>query len=202
LGARPVVSDDVVDERVLEDAELLERVDKSTDVVVGVLEEARVDLHLPCEHGLQLVGHVLPGRYLLMPGRELGLRRDYAELLLPLEDPLPQHIPAVVEPTSVPLGPLGRDVVWRVRRAGREVDEERLVRRQRLLLAHPRARTIGQGPRSGGSPPPESSAARPPSCLRTAPGSTGSSPRRGSRRSTRTLLRPSARPQTAPARPP
>ena len=45
--ARPVVAVDVVDERVLEDAEILERVDEPSDVMVGVLEEAGVDLHLP-----------------------------------------------------------------------------------------------------------------------------------------------------------
>ena len=46
LGGGAVVADDVVDERVLEDAEILERVDQPADVVVGVLEEAGVDLHL------------------------------------------------------------------------------------------------------------------------------------------------------------
>ena len=74
LGAGPVVADDVVDERVLEHAEVLERVDEPPDVVVGVLEEAGVDLHLPREHRLQLVGHVVPGGDLVVPRRQLRLR--------------------------------------------------------------------------------------------------------------------------------
>jgi hypothetical protein len=40
LRARAVVTDDVVDERVLEDDEIVDRVDQPSDVVVGVLEEA------------------------------------------------------------------------------------------------------------------------------------------------------------------
>ena len=40
FGGRAVVTDDVVDERVVEHAELVERVDQPPDVVVGVLEEA------------------------------------------------------------------------------------------------------------------------------------------------------------------
>ena len=46
----------------------LEGVDEPADVVVGVLEEAGVDLHLAREHGLQLVGHVVPGGDLVVPG--------------------------------------------------------------------------------------------------------------------------------------
>jgi hypothetical protein len=64
----PVVADDVVHERVLEDAEVVERVHEPSDVV-GVLEEAGEDLHLPRKHRLELVGHVLPGRDLLMARR-------------------------------------------------------------------------------------------------------------------------------------
>ena len=37
------------------------------DVVVGVLQERRVHLHLPGQHGLELVGHVVPGRDLVVP---------------------------------------------------------------------------------------------------------------------------------------
>jgi hypothetical protein len=53
----------------------VERVDQPPDVVVGVLEEAGVDLHLAREHRLELVGHVLPGWDLLVPRRQLRLRR-------------------------------------------------------------------------------------------------------------------------------
>ena len=73
LGRGAVVADDVVDERVLEDAEVLDRVEQPADVVVGELEEARVDLHLAAKHRLQLLRHVVPGRDLLVARRQLGV---------------------------------------------------------------------------------------------------------------------------------
>ena len=66
-------------------------------MVVGVLEEAGVDLHLAREHGLQVVGHVVPGG--ISSGRSVSSAsvRDDAELLLPRERPLAQRVPNVVE---------------------------------------------------------------------------------------------------------
>ena len=57
-----VVADDHVDQGVFEDLEVLERVDHASDVMVGVLEEARVHLHLPREDGLHVVGRLVPRR--------------------------------------------------------------------------------------------------------------------------------------------
>ena len=54
--------------------ELLERVDQPADVVVGVLQEAGIDLHLAAQHRLQLLRHLVPGRDLLVPRRELAVR--------------------------------------------------------------------------------------------------------------------------------
>ena len=71
---RPIVADDVVDERVIEHAEVVEGVHQPADVMVGVLEEAGVDLHLAGQHRLELVGHVLPGGDLLVPLSQLGVR--------------------------------------------------------------------------------------------------------------------------------
>ena len=68
---------------------------------------------------------------------------DHAELLLAREDPLAQRVPAVVELARVLVRPLLRHVVRRVRRARREVGEERLVGHQRLLLADPLDRLVG-----------------------------------------------------------
>ena len=82
-GPGPV---DVVDERVLEDAEILERVDESPDVVVGVLEEARVHLHLAREHGLEVVRDLVPRGDLLRAGGQLRLRGHDSQLLLPSQD--------------------------------------------------------------------------------------------------------------------
>ena len=147
-------------------------------MVVGVLHEAGVDLHLPREDRLEVVGNVVPGGDLVRPGRELRLGRDDAELLLARQDLLPQHVPPLVEPALVLRRPLGRHVVRGVRRPGREVDEEGLVPHQRLLLADPLDRLVGHvlreviallGRRL------RLDRRRP---LVDAPGSTGSSPRR------------------------
>ena len=69
FGGGAVVADDVVDDRVVEDLEILESVEHPADVMVGVLEEPGVHLHLAGEHRLELLGHVVPGRDLCMTGR-------------------------------------------------------------------------------------------------------------------------------------
>ena len=56
---------------------------------------------------------------------------------------LAQAVPAVVELAAVLLRPLRRDVVGGVGGARGEVDEERLVRHQRLLLADPADGAVG-----------------------------------------------------------
>ena len=55
------------DERVVELAQLLDGVDDASDVVVGVLEEAREHLHLAREHGLELRRDLVPGGDALVP---------------------------------------------------------------------------------------------------------------------------------------
>ena len=144
FGGGAVVTDDVVDDRVVEDLEVLEGVDDPADVVVGVLQEPGEHLHLAGQHRLELVGHVVPRRDLGVAAGELGVGGDDAELLLAGEDPLALHVPAVVELTAVAVGPLLGDVVRRMGRPVGEVDEERLVRHQRLLLTHPADGPVGQ----------------------------------------------------------
>ncbi len=79
LGRRAVVADDVVDERVVEDVELLQPVEQAADVVVGVLQEAGVDFHLPAQHRLERLRHVVPRRDLLVTRGELAVRRNDAQ---------------------------------------------------------------------------------------------------------------------------
>jgi hypothetical protein len=143
LGGGAVVPDDVVDERVLEDAEILQRVDQPPDVVVGVLEESGVDLHLAREDRLQLVGHVVPGRDLLVPRGQLRIRWDDPKLFLPSENLLTQRVPALVEAALVLVRPLRWDVMRSVGRPRGEVHEEGLVGHERLLLARPLDRLVG-----------------------------------------------------------
>ena len=147
FGRRTVVADDEVDERVVEDLEIFERVDQPADMVVGLFQEAGVDLHLPREHRLQFGWHVIPGGNFLVACGQHGILRNDTELLLPRNGFLAQLVPAAIELTLVLVRPFLGDMVRRVRRARREVHEERLVGHQRLLLTNPRDGAIRRDPR-------------------------------------------------------
>ena len=112
-------------------------------MVIGVLHEAGVHLHLAAQHRLEPVRHLVPARDLLVARRELAVGRDDAQLLLACERLLAQLVPAAVELALVLVGPFLRHVVRRVRRARCEVDEERLVWGETLLLADPGNRLVG-----------------------------------------------------------
>jgi hypothetical protein len=141
-SAEAVVADDVVDNRVVEDSEVIDRIDQPADVMIGVLQEAGVHLHLPGQHRLELIGHVLPRRKFGVPGGQLGVRRDDSQLLLPanVRSRCTSH-PSSTAPVLV--GPLLGDVMRGVRRAWCEIDKKRLVGHQRLLLTHPIHSPIG-----------------------------------------------------------
>ncbi len=113
-------------------------------LVVGLLQEAGVDLHLTRQHGVQFGGHVVPGGDFVVALGEFGILRHHAQLLLLLQRPLAKRVPAIVELALVLVGPLLGDVVRCVGGTGSEVHEERLVRHQRLLLAHPGDRAVGE----------------------------------------------------------
>ena len=139
LGGRAVVAADVDDERVVELAHVVDRLDDPANLVIGVHEVGRVHVHLAEEHLLLVGGELLPLlQQILRPGGELGVLRDHAELLLVGVDPLPQLVPALVEELEVGglLDPLRRRVVGRVRATRSVVDEEGLIRRERVHLVH------------------------------------------------------------------
>src|SRR6476646_10568328 len=106
----------------------------AADVVVGVLEKRGVDFHLAREHGMQARFHLVPRRDVLGPLRELAVRWNDAERLLPREGLLAHLVPALVELALVLRDPVLRDVMRRVCGARREVHEERLVGCDRFLL--------------------------------------------------------------------
>ena len=112
-------------------------------MVIGVLQETGVHLHLPTQHGLEILRHLVPRGDLGVTWGQLALRRYDTELLLAGEGPLPQRVPAVVELAAVSVRPLLGDVMRGVGGAGREVDEERAVRSQGLLPADPADRLVG-----------------------------------------------------------
>ena len=142
LGARAVVAQDVEDERVVELPDVADGVHQPADLGVGVLAEAGVDLHLAGEELLLVGAESAPVLDRLGLRRKLRPGRHDAEVDLAREGLLAHHVPARVEPTLVLRDPLLRRVVRGVRRARREVHEEGLVRRQRLLELHPGDRLV------------------------------------------------------------
>ena len=144
LGGGAVVADDVVDERVVEDLEVGERVDQPADVVVGVLEEARrrppsgarapasgrrACRPTPGSRRARSVssasGGITPSSFCRANVRSRSASQPSSNLPLYLSDHSGAH------------------VVRGVRRARRVVDEERLVGHQRLLLADPVDGVVG-----------------------------------------------------------
>ena len=73
---------------------------------------------------------------------ELAVLRNDAELFLARKRLFAQFVPALIELALVLVGPFFGNVVRRVRRAGREVHEERLVAGEQPLLTHPVDRAI------------------------------------------------------------
>ena len=143
LGARPVVSEDVEDQRVVELAHVRDRVDEPPDLVVCLLGKACEDLHLAGKELLFLRAQpvpVLDGRWL---GRERRARGHDAHLDLAGKRLFPQPVPPTVELAPVPGDPLLGHLVRRVGCARRKVDEEGLVRRQGLDRSHPVDRLVG-----------------------------------------------------------
>ncbi len=143
LGARAVVALDVDDERVVELAQLVDRIDHAAHLVVGVRERGGVDLHHVGGDLLVVGVERVPRRNAGGALGELRARGHDAELLLPRERLLAHLVPALVELALELRDPLLRRVVRRVRGAGRVVDEPRLLRRDRVQ--HPDAvdRVVG-----------------------------------------------------------
>ena len=99
------------------DAEVLDRVDEATHLVVGLLEESGVDLHLAGQHWLEFRGHVVPRRDLVVACGQFGILGNHAQLLLLGQDLLAQHVPALVELALVLVRPFLGHMVRRVRGA-------------------------------------------------------------------------------------
>jgi hypothetical protein len=65
--------------------------------VVGLLEEAGVDLHLPGQHRPEVGGHIVPGWDFRVPLGQFGVLGDHPKGLLAGEGLLAQLVPAGVE---------------------------------------------------------------------------------------------------------
>src|SRR4051812_1221352 len=83
---------EVDDERVVELANIVDRLDHAADLVIRVGEIGGVDVSLADVELLGLRRERVPLRNVLGPGRELGVLGDHAELLLVGEDRLAQLV--------------------------------------------------------------------------------------------------------------
>ena len=152
--ARGSVVRDQHHERALALARLLEKVEQPPDLVIGVRQEAGVDLGHPREQALLAIRQGVPRLRVLQRGehlpvgtlarlrradrvewRELRVRWDEPELLLAGQGLLAHGLVAHVEAALVLVRPFLRGMVRRVGRSGRVIEEERLVRGDRLGVA-------------------------------------------------------------------
>ena len=148
LGRRAVVAGDVDDQRVVELAHVLDRLDHPPDLAVGVGEVGGVDVGLPDEELLLVRRELVPRlQQVRRPGGKLGGLGDHPEPLLVGVDGVAELVPSLVEQMHVAdlVDPLRRRVVRRMRPARRVVDEERLLRRQCVQLLHVADRLVRHG---------------------------------------------------------
>src|SRR6188474_3284140 len=113
-------------------------------MMVGMLQERGIDLHLAGEHRPESLLGLLPRRDFLWARCQLAPGWDDAEFLLAVERLFAQRVPTLVKLSLVLRDPLCRYMVRGMAGTGREIDEERLVGRHRLLLTDPADRFVGQ----------------------------------------------------------
>ena len=162
LAAGAVVGDHD-DHRVLALAGVLEVVEQAPDLLVGVAHEPCVHLGHPAEQPLLLGRQGVPRAreverregLAVGPGplarhadrvqrRQLGVGRDDAQLLLTGERLLAHRLVAHVELALEALDPFLRGVVRGMARAGRVIEEERLLGGDRLGVTDEFQRLVGE----------------------------------------------------------
>ena len=104
-----------------------EVVEQAPEVVVGVAQEAREDLHHPAVQPARVGRQRRPVGDVRVVAGQLRVGRQDAQLLLARERPLAVGVPAVVELAGVPVRPLLGHVVRRMGGAEAEVQVEGLV---------------------------------------------------------------------------
>ena len=124
--ARTVVRDNH-DQGVVELLDGTQELDEAADVVVGVAQEAREDLHLPGVEPALIRRQCAPVGHVGIMARELAVRRHDPEFLLACEGAFPVGVPAVVELSGVLVGPFLGDVMGGMGGPRAEVEVEGLV---------------------------------------------------------------------------
>ena len=136
FGARAVVATDVDDQGVVEFAEVFDRLDDPSDLIVGVGEVGPIDVRLLDKELLLVPAEGIPFRQSFRPRCQLGILGHDAQPLLVGEDGLTQLVPAVIEEMHVAdlLGPLRRGMMRRMGGARHVIDEPRLAGSDLLVL--------------------------------------------------------------------
>jgi hypothetical protein len=143
LGAGAVVGDDH-DQGVVQLPEHAQELDQPPDLVIGVAKETSEHLHEPVVQAPSLRRQRPPVGHVGIVARQLGVGGNDTEFLLPGEHPLPVGVPAVVKLARVPVRPLFRHVVRRVRGAEAQVQVERLGRVDLLDVGNELHRLVAQ----------------------------------------------------------
>ena len=115
------------DQRAVELAAAGEEVEQAAEVVIGVRQEAGIDLHHAGVCAPLLGRKRRPVLHPRRPSRQRRSRRDDSGRDLPRQRSLAPHVPPLVEPPAIALDPLAGRLVRRVARAQRQIEEERLV---------------------------------------------------------------------------
>ena len=135
--AGAVVADNIENDCVVANFQLFEAVDELADLRIDMLEEAGENLHQPRPERTLRLRNAVPRRHRLGARRQLRVRRNPAECLLPWRRPFTIDVPAGVELAFVFVGPLREDVVRAMRRARRPIHQEWLVGREGPVLVQP-----------------------------------------------------------------
>ena len=123
---------------------MVEEIDQPADMMVHVLAEAGEHLHHSRIEFALVRRQLRPFLNVRIVARELGVFGHDAELFLPREHLLAIDVPALVELALVFVRPFLRDVMGRMVRARREIEEERLVGSDLLQVGDEADRLVGE----------------------------------------------------------
>ena len=144
LGRGSVVTPDVKKQRVLPVTQPIQLIDDPAHLYIAMFGEPGSHLHQSALKRPLVLGDVVPRLHSLVTVGELTVLWDPALVLRALEDPLPVGIPAIIELPGVTVGPLLHDVVWAMQAAAGPIHEERPIGLERLVVAQPVDRILGQ----------------------------------------------------------
>src|SRR5262249_10414246 len=112
--ARPVITIDINDQRIVAEAHVLNRLHDASDSVVCVFLITGIHLHLMRIQFLYVRRYAVPGWERWIAGRKFGGGWNHTELLLPRKRLLAQLVPALIKLALVFVAPFLRNLVWRV----------------------------------------------------------------------------------------